>query len=77
MDRGEVGRPMTEIDMKDGFYIIRAPKCVLVLTSAQFIEALKPGKAWRREEAWQARVAAQEAAAGASAAGDQPQPAYT
>jgi len=36
---------MIEIEVKDGSYIVKAPKCVLVLTKAQFIEALKKGKA--------------------------------
>lgn len=36
--------------------LLRIPKALVVLTRAQFIEALKRGKAWRRREALAARV---------------------
>lgn len=49
-----------EIAFEDGQVIIPLPKAVLVLTRAQFIEALRRGKAWRRREATQARQAPKE-----------------
>jgi hypothetical protein len=48
---------MIEIEVKDGSYIVKAPKCVLVLTKAQFIEALQRGKAYRRVQQRSARLA--------------------
>jgi hypothetical protein len=39
------------IELKDDRYVIRLPKMVLILTKAEFIEALRRGKAWRRREA--------------------------
>ena len=41
--------------------IIPIDKAILALTRAQFIEALKRGKAYRRRAALQARLAPQEA----------------
>jgi hypothetical protein len=46
-----------EITMKDGQVIVTLPKCVLVMTKAEFIEALKRGKVFRRREALHARLA--------------------
>lgn len=39
---------MPEIEFTDNQVIIKIPKAVLVLTKAQFIEALRQGKAYRR-----------------------------
>ena len=47
---------MIDIKVKDGLYIITAPKTTLVLTREQFIAALKRGKAWLRAEAMAARA---------------------
>jgi hypothetical protein len=49
---------------KDGQVIIPLPKAVLVMSKAQFIEALRRGKAWRRRQALQARVAPRESQGG-------------
>jgi hypothetical protein len=46
---------MIELEVRDGWYIVRLPKCVLVLTRQQFIEALRRGKWWRRQQAMAAR----------------------
>jgi hypothetical protein len=54
--RGRV-KLLSLAEVKDGQYIVHLPKCVLVLTRAQFIEALKRGKAYHRREAMQARRA--------------------
>lgn len=48
---------MIEIEVRDGAYIVKASKCVLGLTKAQFIEALKRGKAYRRAQQGAGRVA--------------------
>jgi hypothetical protein len=47
---------MIEITVHDGYYLITAPKCMLVLTKAEFIQALQRGKWWRRTEAMRARL---------------------
>jgi hypothetical protein len=47
---------MIGIEVKDGFYLISLPKCLVVLTKAEFIQALRRGKWWRRREALAARV---------------------
>jgi hypothetical protein len=47
-----------EIELKDGVYLVRGPKCLLVLTKAQFIAALQAGKRWKRRAAFKARLAA-------------------
>jgi hypothetical protein len=49
---------MIEIHIEQGQVIIQAPKCLLVLTKAEFIAALKRGKAFRRREAQAAREGA-------------------
>jgi hypothetical protein len=46
-----------QITMKDGQVIVSLPKAVLVLTRAEFIEALRRGKQYRRREAMQGRLA--------------------
>jgi len=46
-----------DITFQDGQVLIDAPKCLIVLTKAQFIEALKRGKAYRRAQQRQARMA--------------------
>jgi hypothetical protein len=45
-----------EIVFQGGEVIVSLPKCVLVMSREQFIEALKRGKAYRRQQARQARV---------------------
>jgi hypothetical protein len=47
---------MIGVEVKDGLYIISLPKCVVVMSKAQFLEALKKGKWWRRRQALAARV---------------------
>jgi hypothetical protein len=47
---------MIEIECRDGWWIIKAPKMRLVLTKAQFIEALRRGRQYRRREQQQARL---------------------
>jgi hypothetical protein len=47
---------MTDIEFIDNQVIIRIPKALLVLTKAQFIEALRQGKAYRRREQYMKRV---------------------
>ena len=39
----------------DGWYVIQASKCTLVLTRQQFIESLKRGRWWKRKQAFAAR----------------------
>jgi hypothetical protein len=46
---------MIGLEVRDGFYIITLPKSILALTKAEFIQALRRGKWWRRREALQAR----------------------
>jgi hypothetical protein len=48
---------MIDIKLIDGWYVVTAPKCTLVLTKAQFIEALRRGRWWRRRQALRARLA--------------------
>jgi hypothetical protein len=50
---------MIGVEVKDGLYVVRLPKSILVLTKTQFIQALKQGKWWRRRQAWQARLGGQ------------------
>jgi hypothetical protein len=48
---------MITIEVRNGLYLVRLPKqCVLVLTKAEFIQALRRGKWWRRRRALQART---------------------
>jgi len=42
---------MIEIQIIDGQVIVTLPKAVLVLTRQEFIQALRRGKAWRRQQA--------------------------
>jgi hypothetical protein len=46
-----------EIEFVEGQVLINAPKCLIVLTRQQVIEALKRGKAYRRAQQRSARVA--------------------
>jgi hypothetical protein len=46
---------MITIEIHDGHYVITLPKCILVLTKTEFIQALRRGKWWRRHEAMRAR----------------------
>jgi hypothetical protein len=48
---------MIEIRMVDGWVMLRATKVMLVLSRAEFIQALRRGKSWRRAEAMAARIA--------------------
>jgi hypothetical protein len=50
-----------DIVMENGQVLVKGPKCLIVLTKAQFVEALKKGKAYRRRQALQDRLAAAEA----------------
>ncbi len=45
-----------EIVFKDGQVIVHLPKCVLVMTKAEFTQALRRGKQYRRREQRQARL---------------------
>jgi len=44
------------ISVCDGWFLLQAPKCLLVLTRQQFIDALRRGKAWRRHAALTQRL---------------------
>ena len=57
-----------EIVFQDGEVIVHLPKCVLVMSRQQFIEALKRGKAYRRRQAMQARQ--QDTASAGTVPGD-------
>jgi hypothetical protein len=46
---------MIAIEVRDGRYIVTLPKSILVLTKAEFIQALRRGKWWRQREALKAR----------------------
>jgi len=46
---------MIDIKIIDGWYVVTASKCTLVLTKTQFIQALRRGKWWKRRQAFQAR----------------------
>lgn len=52
---------MIDVQVHDGRYVITLPKTVLVLTRAEFIQALRRGKWWRRREALKARQGRHEA----------------
>jgi hypothetical protein len=54
-------RAMIGIEVKDGLYLITLPKGLVVLTKAEFIQALRRGKWWRRRETLQARAQDQTA----------------
>jgi hypothetical protein len=47
---------MVDIEIRGNWVEIRANKCLLVLTKAEFIASLKRGKAWRRRQALAARL---------------------
>jgi hypothetical protein len=47
---------MIDIKLVDGRYLITLPKLTLVLTKAQFIEALRRGKAYKRQQALASRL---------------------
>jgi hypothetical protein len=49
---------MIEIEITGDQYPICGPKCLLMLTKAQFIAALRAGKRFKRREAFQAQLAA-------------------
>jgi hypothetical protein len=51
---------MIEVTVRDGFYLVTLPKCVLVLRRAEFIRALARGKWWKRRQAMRARIAPRE-----------------
>jgi hypothetical protein len=34
---------MIEVTVRDGFYVVSLPKCILVLTKREFIQALRRG----------------------------------
>jgi hypothetical protein len=40
-----------DVKVQDGWYLVTIPKGVLVFSRAQFIEALRRGKAFKRREA--------------------------
>jgi hypothetical protein len=46
---------MITIRLIDGLYHVQGPKCLLVLTKAELIRALRRGKWWKRRQALQAR----------------------
>jgi hypothetical protein len=46
---------MITIELHQGWYVVTLPKCVLVLSKDEFIQALRRGKRWRRREALRAR----------------------
>jgi hypothetical protein len=47
---------MIKTKVRDGFSIVRAPKCALVLTRHEFIQALRRGTWCKRRQALQAQV---------------------
>ena len=49
-----------EIRFEDRQVVVTLTKCVLVMTRAEFIEALRKGKQWRRSGALAARLAKDE-----------------
>ena len=49
-----------DISIEGGQVVIKATKCLIALTKAEFLQALKRGKAFRRQQAMQARLAAAE-----------------
>jgi hypothetical protein len=53
--RKEDPASMIGVEVHDGLYIVTITKCTLVLTKAEFIQALRRGKWWRRREALNAR----------------------
>ena len=44
--------------MENGEVLVNGQKCLIILTKNEFIQALKRGKAYRRAQAMQARLAA-------------------
>jgi hypothetical protein len=44
---------MVDIKIVDDKYVISGPKCLLVLTKDQFIQALKAGKLFKRLQRFQ------------------------
>jgi len=50
------GDPLA-VEFEEDQVLVRLPKCVLVLSRTQFVQALKAGKAYRRAEALRARLA--------------------
>lgn len=48
---------MIDIQLIDGWYVVRASKCTLVMTKSEFIQALRRGKWWKRQQSFQARTA--------------------
>ena len=45
---------MIPIEIRDGWVLLHAPKCLLVLSRQQFMEALKRGKAYCRRRVLEA-----------------------
>jgi hypothetical protein len=48
-------RALIGVEVRDGLYIVRLPKSLLVLTKAEFIQALRRGTWWGRRQALRAR----------------------
>jgi hypothetical protein len=51
------GPPMIGVEVRDGRYIVRIDKAILVMSKAEFIRCLQAGKRWKRAEALRARQA--------------------
>jgi hypothetical protein len=45
---------MIQLSYQNGLYIVKAPKCTLVMTKAELIQALRRGKWWKRQDTRQA-----------------------
>jgi hypothetical protein len=50
---------MIEIEVRDGWYIVKGPKMVLLLTRDELIRSLRRGRWWKRRQALQNRLAPQ------------------
>jgi hypothetical protein len=48
---------MIGVEVRDGRYIVRIDKAILVMSKAEFIRCLQAGKRWKRAEALRARQA--------------------
>jgi hypothetical protein len=54
--RPRLGRhDMIGVEVREGYYFVTLPTCVLVLTKAEFVQALRRGQWWRRPTALAAR----------------------
>lgn len=47
---------MIEVTVRNGLYIVTLAKAVLVLTKAEFVQALRRGKWWKRRHTLQAQI---------------------